>query len=642
MLTKKALANYVLATSLVFISNGVLADCLQIGDSQSTGTAFTKTLNQSLNTHGWKTDTFSRVGSSTSEWARIPSATPQTKFPIVSFPDNKMDKPLPKQDKSWIQQLMEQKSKEKKLDCVVVQLGDNDFDYAKKYLDLIKNNQPNEAEKYKKMYIEQVRKLAGQISEQSPGRCHWIGPTWRDKAGSYPQVGNDVKVMINNFQEEALANTQCKHVSGTNEVLKKELESLGAFTKDGLHLTDKAAEKWAQFTANAVVTGSDKVIFESQKRSADAKPLVKEFEKKNLKQIDIRDYKLPIANSIKVMSTKTGRTTTLNASRDSAIQVLDKAPGGGYRVRVYKNGVLLPGEFVTSASNVKRGVNWYMLNKFEEVARDTNSAGSTGPTVCAECAAMAESQQPSDYNLEDVSDLTSDGPVAVSPGEWKPGCEALAQNPPKTEDKSKLMQCIRSIQNAIVAGNRDSNGNLNRKKVFDSMFSRLKPEEQKFAAKIFTVQGEVGWMGDHGRNHEMMAVMKVLENRVAMAKRRGWSDPVNELDIALHPVEFSMYNANDPNWRKVLDPVKRENFSNAIDSFLKMPTAQFQPANIADKISHYHTNGVSPAWRNSPRADLVINGNPVVGAGRTKHIFYYNVDGNVGWSRRQSSRYKRP
>jgi len=640
MFFKKLTTGSVLALSLGFISHGVFAECLQIGDSQSTGTTFTKTLNQSLSTHGWKTNTFSKVGSRTLDWIKVPSTPLEERFPIVSYPNSKLDKPLPRQDKSWIQQLLGHGSADKKLDCVVVQLGDNDYDYAKKYIELTKAGEPSKAQAFKEQYLKQVKMLVEQIGEQNPGRCSWIGPTWRDQNGGYKHVSNDVKIMINALQKEALAGTKCEHVDGTDPTLKAEFDKLGSFTKDGLHLTNEAAEKWGQFAANAVVNGTVTPVFEAKKRSADAAPLVKDFKQKNLKEIDVRDYKLPLTNSIKVMSTKTGRTSTLNANRNSAIQVLGKAPGGGYRVRVFKNGVLLPGEFVTAASNVKRGVNWYMLNQFEEVARETNSAGTAGPTVCPECVAMA-SQRQADYNLEDVSDLTSDAPVVSSPGEWKPGCEALAQNPPKAEDKSKLMQCIRSIQNAIVAGNRDGNGALNRKKVFDSMFSRLKPEEQKFAAMIFTVQGEVGWMGDHGRYHEMMAVMKVLENRVSMAKQRGWSEPVNELDIALHPIEFSMYNANDPNWRKVLDPVRRENFSNAIESFLRFPSAKFEPANIANRISHYHTNGVSPAWRNSPKANLVIDNNPVVGAGRTKHLFYYNVDGNVGWSRRQSSRYKR-
>ena len=82
------------------------------------------------------------------------------------------------------------------------------------------------------------------------------------------------------------------------------------------------------------------------------------------------------------------------------------------------------------------------------------------------------------------------------------------------------------------------------------MFDRLNNYEQRFIAMIFTSFGEARGLKPVQAN--LTKVMKVLENRRVDANRRGLSK-FNELDAALQPWQFSMYNENDVNWRKALD-----------------------------------------------------------------------------------------
>lgn len=636
---------------LILFPSLTAAECLHIGDSQSYGSSFQKTLSSSMSVHGFKTQTFSRVGSTTENWIETPSRSVTDPFPLKGFPDAPDRIPEGRSRKSWFEQVLDKSLERAPLDCVLMQLGDNDYGYGRKYLDLIDKN-PTKAEQYKKQYIDQVKKMIAMVEQRGDkvNRCAFIGPTWKDRPGSYPAVTNRVKAIINQFQEEALKGSKCQHVSGMNDGLKKELEKIGKYTSDGLHLSKEAGEKWGQYVANSVIANSERVdtlqkedeIFSAPKRILDNnnRPVVRDFNKNSVKEVDIRDYVLPLNNSIRVMSTKTGREIYLRPRNNMSIQVIGKAPWG-YKVRVYSNGILVPGEFITATDNVKRGVNWFMINQFQEVERQSAGSGQ----VDLSCRGSDSATPGSDYNLEDVVDLarSAEPPARTpSPGEWKEGCDVLGKSRQTSEDKEKLKTCISSIQAAIISGNRNSDGSLDRRKVFNAMFSRLKPEEQRFAAMIFTAQGEVGGLANNGRYHEMIAVMKVLSNRVEMAKQRRWVQPFNELDIALFPSQFSMYNANETIWKRVIDPVNRTRFDNAIESFIRYPTATFRPPEEADKISHYHANYVSPSWRTKPVVELEINGNAVNGNGRVRHIFYRNVDGNVGWSARQSRGWTRP
>lgn len=76
--------------------------------------------------------------------------------------------------------------------------------------------------------------------------------------------------------------------------------------------------------------------------------------------------------------------------------------------------------------------------------------------------------------------------TVTNPGAWRPGCEVLEKGYNlKQEDEERLKRCIRAIQLPITEGSRNSKGRLDIDKVFINVFSRLKPEEQDLAGKVF-------------------------------------------------------------------------------------------------------------------------------------------------------------
>lgn len=216
------------------------------------------------------------------------------------------------------------------------------------------------------------------------------------------------------------------------------------------------------------------------------------------------------------------------------------------------------------------------------------------------------------------------------------GCESLytVVMIKKTDDLMKCYQSLKAavIEDAFVSCTRDMNQTspcLDRKKVFSNMYTKLSKEEQSFLSMTMTAQGEAGVLAPP--IEEMMMVMKVLKNRKDYAQNRGipYKD-VNELDVALQPWQFSMYNSNDPNWSRVLKSSPRTNkhVQYAVEAFVQFENSSFTPASVFDDVWHYHTNYIArPNWSTPSREvndTIEVNGKHPKNS-NPRHLFLQNV-----------------
>lgn len=213
-------------------------------------------------------------------------------------------------------------------------------------------------------------------------------------------------------------------------------------------------------------------------------------------------------------------------------------------------------------------------------------------------------------------------PIPTLPGdtEWKPGCEVLNQAVTPSS-REKLVQCLSSIKQLVMTEAR-SGSSLSNSKMRQVLKNRLNAKERQYAALIFTAYGEA--RGTRPPVENQMMVMKVIENRVRHARERQGKNP-DEMDIALQPYQFSMYNADDPNWRKMFDsPVAgNQGFSDAVDAFIGLSNSAFSPQGVADNIYHYHTPSLQGRvdWSRGRRsAPMSVNGEQA-----SAHLWYANV-----------------
>lgn len=252
----------------------------------------------------------------------------------------------------------------------------------------------------------------------------------------------------------------------------------------------------------------------------------------------------------------------------------------------------------------------YPQRSLEETARITNgilnrfSSGQVG-TMPLICRAGGE-----------VLPL----PTLPSDTEWKPGCDVL-NGSVNEGSREKLMQCLSSIKQLVMTEAREGSS-LSNSKMRQVLKTRLNSKERQFAALIFTAYGEA--RGTRPAVENQMMVMKVIENRVRHARERQGKNP-DEMDIALQPMQFSMYNANDPNWRTMFDgPLQgNQGFTDAVNAFIGLSNCAFTPAGVADNIYHYHTPALrgSVNWsRGRSEVPMAVNGQPA-----SAHLWYAGV-----------------
>ncbi len=119
-----------------------------------------------------------------------------------------------------------------------------------------------------------------------------------------------------------------------------------------------------------------------------------------------------------------------------------------------------------------------------------------------------------------------------------------------------------------------------------------------------TIWGEARGEGSIG----MQAVAAVIHNRLAVSTIKGkfwWGNSL--IEICQKPYQFSCWNRNDPNYRKVLNVDKRDTaFAKAVD------IASVCMADPTGGATHYHAAGIYPFWARNQQPTKTIG----------NHIFY--------------------
>jgi hypothetical protein len=293
-------------------------------------------------------------------------------------------------------------------------------------------------------------------------------------------------------------------------------------------------------------------------------------------------------------------------------EIWEGALKGEYEIELdnYDGGKYIP--FIKEESDrygVKTRTRYYASMRPEYLARLPQEIQKTLAQIRADC-------EESDHN-------------PVVQGKWLPHCETLGSNHLGAQNFDQLGKCLDSIKAAVTRGM--SLSNLDRTTVFKNLYSELNPKEQEFAAMIFTSIGEAGVLAPP--LEEMIMVMKVLSNRKDFALDKGYRD-ANELDAALQPWQFSMYNKGAHHWSSV---IRQTNSSpqtiNAIRSYIQFQNTDFPGDSEINRIHHYHTNYVNPDWRDDSKIVKVkLNGQDLKKSG-TRHIFYRDI----AWSCRNNN-----
>lgn len=217
-------------------------------------------------------------------------------------------------------------------------------------------------------------------------------------------------------------------------------------------------------------------------------------------------------------------------------------------------------------------------------------------------------------------------------GNWHPGCEILAKSDLTEADEEKMGKCLQTLKKVVTENNLDSNRRYIRSGVFRDMYRKLNPTEQRFLAMTVTAYGESGILRDE---RDMKMIMKVIDNRVQYVNSLGRHGTVNELDIILQPLQFSMYNANLDDWRRSLEASPHDpGVILAVKSYRNYPKTKFEPSDKVDQIRHYHATYVNPNWASvSKRVPVLIDGERTKlknlrYSGRridVRHEFYENI-----------------
>ena len=123
-----------------------------------------------------------------------------------------------------------------------------------------------------------------------------------------------------------------------------------------------------------------------------------------------------------------------------------------------------------------------------------------------------------------------------------------------------------------------------------------------------TIWGEARGEGSIG----MQAVAAVIMNRLAVAQEKGkiwWGNSI--IDICQKPYQFSCWNKDDLNYRKLLNVDRRDRvFAVAMNIARKMLAGAL--ADPTDRATHYHVHGIYPFWIHGQKPTAVIG----------SHIFY--------------------
>ncbi|EPZ51180.1 hypothetical protein M902_2732 [Bacteriovorax sp. BAL6_X] len=382
---------------------------------------------------------------------------------------------------------------------------------------------------------------------------------------------------------------------------------------------------------------------------------------------EISDIQFDVVRSFDVLDTETGYSHRIDAPKkrsDKSIKVRIVGQNKwAYRIKIEVDGIEHDKTYHVTKRYLKEALDMATAYNYIRLNRMVGEVGNPPVEPCGD-STVSTSLRPKPRPVY-VSEIFEEPESIITNNQkWKAGCEVLENrgslSAEDSESKSKLAQCMKSIQNSITR-----QGTLsNRGQIFKNLYRYLRPEEQHFAAMVFTAQGEAGILvrdlnGGERHPEEMMMIMKVIDNRVRNsnedAARAGKKGDTRALDIALDPWQFSMYNHNEDNWRQMMFPGRNQEFDTAIDAYMKFGTADFKPKPDVDHVYHYHANWMLPsndAWGDNFRAnqdnwelnvkvngDLLRQPNPMYNENnasdrkkiakswkRQRHIFYKPID----------------
>lgn len=351
----------------------------------------------------------------------------------------------------------------------------------------------------------------------------------------------------------------------------------------------------------------------------------------NLERIDeVAELRFEVVKSFDVINERTGARSKIYPRDNVKIRIIGKR-ATSFSIRVEVNGIDNGKIFLVNKYWLKRALNMQAAYNAMMLQRTVNEATNSPTGDCVENDADQIADQQNipvtpDVQDEDESqaievvvaeDLFEDpAPIVLNNSQWKPGCEVLSNrktiDPGNSTQYESLKKCIKSIQNSVTR-----NGTIqDRGRIFRNLYRYLRPEEQHFAAMIFTAYGEAAVLvqdrNGQGINHyeEPLMVMKVINNRVRNANkdrtRQGRTQNINALDVALDPWQFSMYNAGERGWKRAIQPGYNANLNNIVKAYMKFNHSNFQPDPEVNHVYHYYANYMLPsdsAWGRGFRAN---------------------------------------
>lgn len=302
-------------------------------------------------------------------------------------------------------------------------------------------------------------------------------------------------------------------------------------------------------------------------------------------------------------------------------EIWDEAIKGEMKIDVdrYDGGPYIPfTKTVKDSSGYKQKTTYWTKSEPKELMRM--------PLKIA--TALKEKQRACKEEAEANPELIKPKVVA---GKWQPHCKVLAADKIGDFLYNEISNCLESIKESIIKGAKNKDGSLNRERVFKNLYNNLNKKEQEFAALTLTAFGEAGILAPP--LEEMVMVMKVVSNRAAYAREKGFAE-ANELDSALQKAQFSMYNKNDPSWQRAIKSGHGHPHTiNSIKSYILYHNTNIENAREVEKVYHYHTNYVSPDWKETSKiVKPVLNGKNLKQSG-TRHLFFKNIP----WSFRHNS-----
>lgn len=123
-----------------------------------------------------------------------------------------------------------------------------------------------------------------------------------------------------------------------------------------------------------------------------------------------------------------------------------------------------------------------------------------------------------------------------------------------------------------------------------------------------TIWGEARGEGNIG----MQAVAAVVLNRVEHAEKRDgfwWGNDV--IAVCQKPYQFSCWNKNDPNYKKLLElDATNLHFATALRIARRALAGVMDDP--TDHATHYHAQGIDPSWAEDEKPTAVIG----------RHLFY--------------------